>query len=391
MGTGTARPETPKLAMNPSDSVEQASTPPAAMPTLSPPAQLDVLLARPDPLLTLAPMQDVTDLPFWRLLAKYGGPDVYWTEYFRVTATWRPEKWILRSIVENPTGRPCIAQLIGSDPEAMARAARELQHYPVAAIDLNLGCPAPIVYRKCAGGGLLREPARVDALLGTLRDAIGDGGVKFTVKTRLGFDTPHVFDELLGIFARHSLDLLTVHGRTVAEMYRSEVHYDHIRTAVARLPFPVLANGNVDSPGRAVEVLKFTGARGLMIGRGCIRNPWLFGQIRAQLRGADGPKPCGRDVLEYIHALWEATEPPESRERLQVEQMKRYLNFIGQGVGPDADTAAAFLHRIRRSTTRGEFFGICSEHLDHSDSIALVPHANVHAARNEQAEERVSV
>lgn len=353
--------------------------------TPSPSDALGALLTRPEPLLALAPMQDVTDLPFWRLLAKFGGPDVYWTEYFRVTATWRPEKWILRSILENPTGRPCIAQLIGSDPEAMARAARELQHYPVAAIDLNLGCPAPIVYRKCAGGGLLREPARMDALLGTLREAVGANGVKFTVKTRLGFDSPDGFDALLDIFARHSLDLLTVHGRTVAEMYRSEVHYGHIRTAVARLPFPVLANGNVDSPDRAAAVLTSTGAKGLMIGRGCIRNPWLFEQIRAHLRGVAGPQPCGRDVLEYIHALWESTEPPDSRERLQVEQMKRYLNFIGQGVGGDAATAAEFLHRIRRSTTRIGFFAICAEHLDHGDPIALVPHANVHAARNEQA------
>lgn len=349
------------------------------------PALLENLLTRTEPLLALAPMQDVTDLPFWRLLARYGGPDVYWTEYFRVTSTWRPEKWILRSIVENPTGRPCIAQLIGNDPDAMARAARELQHYPVAAIDLNLGCPAPVVYRKCAGGGLLREPARVDALLGVLRGAIGVRGAKFTVKTRLGFDSPRVFDELLPIFARHSLDLLTVHGRTVAEMYRSEVHYDYIRTAVRSLPCPVLANGNVDSPSRAVEVLSITGARGLMIGRGCIRNPWLFEQIRAHLRGEAGPRPTGRDVLEYVHALWEATEPPESRERLQVEQMKRYLNFIGQGVGSDAEAAGEFLHRIRRATHRSEFFGICTEFLDHGDPVALVPHPNVPAAKNEMA------
>lgn len=103
--------------------------------------------------------------------------------------------------------------------------------------------------------------------------------MKFTVKTRIGFDDPRVFDEFLGIFAKHSLDLLTVHGRTVAEMYRTEVHYDYIARAAAALPFPVLANGNVHSPGRAAEVLDITRAKGLMIGRGCIRNPWIFGQI----------------------------------------------------------------------------------------------------------------
>src|SRR5438552_15792510 len=134
-----------------------------------------------EPILALAPMQDVADLPFMRLVARYGGPDVYYTEYFRVHATSNLEKPILRSITENDTGRPVIAQMIGNDIPSLVRAARELQNYPVAAIDLNLGCPAPVVYRKCAGGGLLREPGRVDSILGALRDAIT---IPFTVKTR---------------------------------------------------------------------------------------------------------------------------------------------------------------------------------------------------------------
>src|SRR5437667_7466004 len=163
------------------------------------------------PMLALAPMQDVTDLPFLKLIAGYGGADVYFTEYFRVHATSRLEKHILQSITENPTGRPIIAQMIGNDIPSLVRTARELQQYPIVAVDLNLGCPAPVVYRKCAGGGLLREPQRVDSILGALRDAVT---INFTVKTRLGFDSPAVFEELLPIFARHSLDLLTVHWRT---------------------------------------------------------------------------------------------------------------------------------------------------------------------------------
>src|SRR5258708_15209444 len=97
-----------------------------------------------------------------------------------------------------------------------------------------------------------------------------------SVKTRIGFDSPDVFDKLLPIFARHSLDLLTVHGRTVKEMYRTEVHYDYIARAVAAVPCPVLASGNVYSARKAEEVLEVTRARRLMIGRGSIRNPWLF-------------------------------------------------------------------------------------------------------------------
>ncbi len=148
--------------------------------------QFDALLRGPAPLLVLAPMQDVTDLPFWRLMAAYGGADVYYTEYFRVHATSNLEPWIVDAIVNNPTGRPVVAQMIGNDIPSLLRTVRQLQQLPVAAIDLNLGCPAPVVYRKCAGGGLLREPQRVDAILGALRQAVQ---VKFTVKTRLGFDS----------------------------------------------------------------------------------------------------------------------------------------------------------------------------------------------------------
>ena len=262
------------------------------------------LLNAPEPVLALAPMQDVTDLPFWGLMRGYGGADVYYTEYFRVHGDSRLEKWILESVTQNPTGRPVVAQMIGNDIPSLVRTARELQRHPIAAVDLNLGCPAPVVYRKCAGGGLLRDLPRVDAILGALREAVS---VKFTVKTRLGFDDPAVFDELLPILARHSLDLVTVHGRTVAERYRSGVHYDFIARAVEALPCPVLANGNVCSATKAAEDLALTGARGLMIGRAAIRNPWIFQQIRQQRRGEPVFQPRGHEVLDYVRALYDTT------------------------------------------------------------------------------------
>ena len=319
-----------------------------------------------EPLLALAPMQDVTDRRFWKLMTEYGGADLYFTEYFRVHGDSRPEKWILESVTGNPTGRPVVAQMIGNDIPALVRNARELQRYPVAAIDLNLGCPAPVVYRKCAGGGLLRDPQRVDAILGALRDAVK---IKFTVKTRLGFDDPAVFDELLPVFAKHSLDLLTVHGRTVAGMYHSEVDYKRIALAAAEMPCPVLANGNISSAQKAEEVLRLTGARGLMIGRGAIRNPWLFAQIRAQRRGDPVFQPRGCDLLEYVRRLYEAMEVPCLRETAQVQNMKRFMNFIGLWAEPHA----RFLHEIRRVKTRVEFFRVCEGFLSHDTPLAAEP------------------
>jgi tRNA-dihydrouridine synthase B len=332
-------------------------------------ASLDALLAAPAPVLALAPMQEVTDLPFWRLMTRYGGAHVYYTEYFRVHRDSNLDPPILRSITENPTGRPVVAQMIGNDIPSLVRTARELQKHPIAAVDLNLGCPAPVVYRKCAGGGLLRDPALVDSILGALRDAVQ---IRFTVKTRLGFDDPAVFEDFLPIFARHHIDLLTVHGRTVSGAYRSEVDYGAIARAVEVMPCPVLANGNVSSIASAAEVLRQTGARGLMIGRGAIRNPWIFDQIRAHLAGRTLTLPSGRDVLEYVMALYEAVCTPGVPESKQVQKMKRYLNFIAIGAEP----SGRFVHDIRRCSTRAEFDAICTTHLDHGEPLPLEPFAS---------------
>ncbi|HEX2881530.1 MAG TPA: tRNA-dihydrouridine synthase family protein, partial [Polyangiaceae bacterium] len=136
------------------------------------------------PVTALAPMQDITDLPFMRLVAEYGAPDYFFTEYFRVHSVSKPEQHILRSIVENRTGRPVFAQLMGQDPEQLARTARELHAYPIAGIDLNMGCPAPLIYKGNVGGGLLRDPGRIDQIIGALRDAVPG---LFTVKMRIGF------------------------------------------------------------------------------------------------------------------------------------------------------------------------------------------------------------
>jgi len=311
-------------------------------------------------------MQDITDLPFWRLMSKYGGADLYFTEFFRVTPHYVPEKTILRSILENPTGRPAVAQIIGNDLEAMAKTARALEKHPVAAIDLNLGCPAPVVFRKCAGGGLLRDLPRVDELLGVLRDAV-EGS--FTVKTRIGFESAGEFDALLEVFSRHRLDLLTVHGRTVAEKYGPHVHLDRIAQAVRSLPFSVQANGNVVCAASALETLRQTGAAGLMIGRGAIRNPWIFSQIRDCLAGRAVSLPSGREVLDYISDLYDAVCSPGVPEKAQVQKMKKYMNFLGEGL----ETPEAFLYDIRRCSTRAEFFSICSRHLDHGRAMALQP------------------
>jgi tRNA-dihydrouridine synthase len=189
------------------------------------------------------------------------------------------------------------------------------------------------------------------------------------VKTRIGFDAADDFDRLLDLLARHPLDLVTVHGRTVSQLYRGAVRYDLIARAVAALPCPVLANGDIDSAAKADAVLHQTGARGIMVGRGAIRNPWIFRQIREHLAGQPVFLPRGREVLAYVQAIEGAFCRPDARELAQVELMKKYMNYLGVGVEPTGQ----FLDAIRRVKTKADFFRVCADHLDHDHPLPLEP------------------
>ncbi|MFW6353577.1 MAG: tRNA dihydrouridine synthase [Verrucomicrobiota bacterium] len=297
-------------------------------------------------------MQDVTTLPFMRVMARYGAPDYFFTEYFRVHPQSRPETHIVESLAQIGPQFPIFAQIIGEDIPAIERTMAALQRYPIAGIDLNLGCPAPKVYKKNVGGGLLRDPARIDRLLGAMRAATSG---RFTVKMRLGFESTEHFEELLEIIAGHPVDLVSVHGRTVKQMYRGEVDYALIARAKARLRCPVFANGNITSVAVGAAVRRRAGVDGLMIGRSAIRNPWIFRQWREWQGGETVFQPRLRDVRAYVDDLWQAFAKPEVPDRLQANFMKKFLNFVGQGVDP----AGAFLKTMRRARDRDDLLSIC--------------------------------
>ncbi len=359
-----------------------ASTDPLMPSSLRLPSPLSPGLA----LTALAPMQDVTDLRFMSVIAHYGSPDYFFTEYFRVYPSSGLHKHILRSITENATNRPVFAQLIGEHIPDLIRIARELSQYPIAGIDLNLGCPAPRIYRKNVGGGLLRDPEKIDAMLGELRQAV-DG--RLTVKMRLGFDDTGNFDRILDLINQHNIDLLSLHGRTVREMYHSAVHYDLIAHAVQRVQCPVLANGNVTSAAAAAAVLAQTGAAGVMIGRAAIRNPWLFQQTRQYLSGQPVAIVTLAAVRDYIDRLRFTMNVPTIPERARVNHLKMYLNYIGQGV----DATGAFLTEMRHARTEAELFGTCDRHLlrEPDQPFASEPYPGLAARPNRETDRALLV
>jgi tRNA-dihydrouridine synthase C len=372
------------------------------------------------PVLVLAPMQDVTDLPFMRVMARHGGADVYVTEYFRVHAHSKPDAWIMRSVDENPTGRPVFAQMIGQDVDDLVRVAKLLLQHPVAGVDLNLGCPAPVVCKKDAGGGLLRNPAKVDTILGALRDAIPG---RFTVKTRVGYHSHEEFPGLLEIFRKHGIDSLAIHGRTVVERYQTPVHPECVRMAKEVMKCPVIANGNVVDVATGLAYLEKSGADGLMIGRGAIRNPFLFEQLRRETQdwktsdarleerqkaerrdasrtdGGGTPEPRGdtedwkapdarleveggaealkrerleptcRDLLGYVRMLYEelAGTTRHFDELGHVQRMKKTMVFVSQGLGEE------FEFRIRRAKTPEDFHSACADRLENDELVPVSP------------------
>ena len=304
----------------------------------------------------LAPMQDVTTTGFMRVIGRRGAPDWFVTEYFRVHESSTPEKHIVDSVVNHGTGRPVFAQLIGEDTPHMLRTIRELGKLPVAGIDLNMGCPAPKVYRKNVGGGLLRDPAKIDELIGAMRQEIPG---LFTVKMRIGFDGQERFDEILAIVAKHQVDLLTVHGRTVKGLYWSEVDYVAIAKAVASVPCPVIANGDVTSAAKAQRLLAETKAYGMMMGRHAIRNPWIFRQWREAQQGLTPFKPTLADVRTYIQELADECCDAAKATEKQAGRLKKFLNFIGLAV----DTEGKFLHDMRRTENLPDLLKCCDAHL----------------------------
>ncbi|BAT53058.1 transcriptional regulator [Nostoc sp. NIES-3756] len=325
------------------------------------------------PLTALAPMQDVTNLWFMKVIAQYGSPDYFFTEYFRVNETSRLSHSILASITENDTGRPVFAQMIGESIPDLVRTAKELCNYNIAGVDLNMGCPAPRIYRKKAGGGLLLSPEKVDRILAELRQAVSDRPL--TVKMRIGFDNTDTFYEILDLINRHNIDLLSLHGRTVKDMYHGVVKYDLIAEAVKRVDCPVLANGNIHSATHALSVLAQTGAAGVMVGRWAIGNPWLFHQIRQALRGeAITPVPLVK-VRDYIERLWQTPEAPNIPERARVGYLKMFLNYIALSV----DAEGQFLRLMRQTQTEVEMFKVCDRFLltDTTKTLALAPYSGV--------------
>jgi tRNA-dihydrouridine synthase B len=257
----------------------------------------------------LAPMAGVTDLPFRRLCAALGAGLVV-SEMISSDPglrTSRKTAWRSRHDQEI---EPRSVQIAGADPLQLAEAARYNVQQGAQIIDINMGCPARKVCRKAAGSALLADERLVVRILDSV---VGAVDVPVTLKIRTG-SNPQARNgvSIARIAEDAGIRALAVHGRTRACAFRGEVEYDTIAQIVDATDFPVFANGDIDSPERAVEVMEYTGAAGVMIGRAAQGQPWICGQIAARLEtGVTPPAPTRQeqwrlvsDHVRELHAFY---------------------------------------------------------------------------------------
>ncbi len=237
--------------------------------------------------LALAPMAGVTDLAF-RVICRELGAAYTVTEMVSAKALCYQDKKTVPLMELAPGEHPAAVQLFGSDPvcmqEAAAKAA-ELANPDI--IDINMGCPVHKIAANGDGSGLMRNPE----LAAKVAEAVIRGaGRPVTVKFRKGWDAEHVNAVEFGrLMEDAGVSAITVHGRTRTQMYAGKADWEIIRQVKAAVQIPVFANGDVFSAQDAADILAYTGADGVMIGRGACGDPWLFQRAKALLEGREVP------------------------------------------------------------------------------------------------------
>ncbi|BAP55535.1 tRNA dihydrouridine synthase B [Thioploca ingrica] len=231
--------------------------------------------------LILAPMAGVTDRPF-RQLCKTMGAGMAVSEMISSNSLlWGSEKTKRRANHEGEVEPRCV-QIVGADPQLMVKAAQYNVANGAQLIDINMGCPAKKVCRVMAGSALLKDEPLVGKILAAIVKAVA---VPVTVKIRTGWDKTHRNGVRIAQLAEQvGIQAIAVHGRTRACGYSGEAEYDTIAEIKATVNIPVIANGDIRSPEKAKQVLDYTGADAIMIGRAAQGRPWLFREIEHYLQ-----------------------------------------------------------------------------------------------------------
>ncbi len=245
------------------------------------------------PIFAIAPMADVTDAAFRRMIATYGKPDVMWTEFVSCDGLCsRGKDALIQDLIYDERERPIIAQVFGANPEHFYRTAQLLQELGFDGIDINMGCPDKNIQKQNAGAKLIQNPKLAQEIIRETKR--GAGKLPVSVKTRIGY-VKNTIDEWLPYILETEPAAITIHGRTKKEMSDVPAHWDVIARGVEMTkryygekdrPF-VLGNGDVQTLEEAFQKVREYGVDGVMVGRGLFGNPWFFADMDAMKSGTE--------------------------------------------------------------------------------------------------------
>lgn len=261
----------------------------------------------PTPIFSLAPMEDVTDTVFRQIVISCGRPDVFFTEFTNVDGmNSRGDEKVSQRLLFTPFEKPLIAQVWGVTPENFFKAAKRIASMGFDGIDLNMGCPQRDVTRHGACSALIKNHALAKEIIEATRE--GAGKLPISVKTRIGF-SKIVTEEWIGFLLEQNLPLITVHGRTAAEMSKVPAHWEEIgKAATIRNEMKkntlIFGNGDVQSLSEAKEKVSRYGLDGIMIGRGIFHNPWLFAGVDPATKTVKERLALLRKHVDFYERVW---------------------------------------------------------------------------------------